>query len=152
NYLEVVKDRLYNPDKRGQEAKESAQYALHVSLLGVLKMMAPIMPYITEELYQLYFRQHGKAKSIHLSEWPAPGMKDDEAEKAGDFFVEVLEKVRKAKSERKLSLKATVKSLEIKGAITERLFSDMKEDLMAATGAEKITFSVGKESSVSVGI
>ena len=79
-------------------------------------------------------------------------MKDDEAEKAGDFFVEVLEKVRKAKSERKLSLKATVKSLEIKGAITERLFSGMKEDLMAATGAEKITFSVGKESSVSVGI
>jgi len=61
-------------------------------------------------------------------------------------------KLRKAKSERKLSLKATVKSLEIKGAITERLFSGMKEDLMAATGAEKITFSVGKESSVSVGI
>ena len=47
NYLEVVKDRLYNSEKRGLEGKESAQFGLYTSLLGTVKLMAPIMPFIT---------------------------------------------------------------------------------------------------------
>ena len=58
NYLEIVKDRLYNPDKRGKEARLSAQYSLYNSLLTVIKLMAPITPFITEELYQYFFKKH----------------------------------------------------------------------------------------------
>ena len=50
NYLEIVKDRLYNPDNRGVRERKSAQKALYDSILGVLKLMAPIMPHITEDL------------------------------------------------------------------------------------------------------
>ena len=39
NYLEISKDRLYNPDKRGKDARKAAQYCLHESLLSVLKML-----------------------------------------------------------------------------------------------------------------
>ena len=145
NYLEIVKDRVYNPDKRGKEAQESAQFGLYTSLLAILKLMAPIMPYITEEVYQLHFRQHEKAKSIHISQWPALDMKDGEAEKAGDFFVAVLEKVRKAKSEKKASLKTPVEKLVLKGPITKEQFGQVKEDLAAATGAKEIIFETASE-------
>ena len=37
HYLEIIKDRLYNEDKRGKTAKESAQYTLYTSLLSILK-------------------------------------------------------------------------------------------------------------------
>ncbi|GAJ10769.1 unnamed protein product, partial [marine sediment metagenome] len=56
NYLEIIKDRLYN-EKRGKEAKLSAQYGLYHSLLTIIKLMAPITPFITEELYQAFFKK-----------------------------------------------------------------------------------------------
>ncbi len=66
NYLEIVKKRIYN-NKKG---KESAQYILYHSLLALLKIIAPIMPFITEEIYQEHYRQTEKEKSIHISQWP----------------------------------------------------------------------------------
>jgi valyl-tRNA synthetase len=150
NYLEIVKDRVYNPDKRGKEAKESAQFGLYTALLAILKLMAPIMPYITEELYQLYFRQHEKAKSIHISEWPSFEMKDEEAEKAGDCFVAVLDKVRKAKSEKKMSLKSPVEKLVLKGPISQEQFEHMRLDLAAATSAKSTVFEHSEEVDVDI--
>ena len=55
NYLEIVKNRVYNGAK---EEKESAKYALYNALLAVIKMMAPITPFITEEIYQKYFKSN----------------------------------------------------------------------------------------------
>jgi len=66
-YLETVKGRVYNGTK---EEKESAFYTLYRSLLIILKLLAPIMPFITEEIYQTYYRRNEKTKSIHLCEWP----------------------------------------------------------------------------------
>ena len=37
NYLEIIKDRMYNPQNH-KEGKTGAQYALHKSVLSVLKM------------------------------------------------------------------------------------------------------------------
>ncbi len=141
NYLEIVKDRLYNPDKR--KGVESAKYTLYYSLLNILKLFAPVMPYITEEIYQLYFKGIEKDKSIHISSWPEYDSKlvDEKLEKVGDKLVEVISQVRKIKSEKKVSLKEPVKEIildmkedEVKGFI---------DDLKAVTKAEKVSF--GKE-------
>ena len=40
------------------------------SFLIILKLIAPIMPFITEEIYQEYFKKIEKDKSIHISGWP----------------------------------------------------------------------------------
>ena len=140
NYLEIVKDRLYNADKRGKEARESAQYSLYNTLLTILKLMAPITPFITEELYQHYFKQHEKDKSIHISKWPSFDMIDEKAEKAGDFFVFILQEVRKAKSAKNVSLKNPVKRILAKGKINVVEFNKIKQDLTATTNAEEIEF------------
>jgi len=139
-YLEIAKDRLYNPGKRGKHAKLSAQYTLYRVLLSILKLMAPITPFITEELYQHYFKGHEKVKSIHLSKWPSGYIIDEEAEKTGDFFVYVLQHARRAKSEQNLSLKKPAKRILAKGKITLEQFNAIKDDLIATANAEEIEF------------
>ena len=140
NYLEIIKDRLYNPEKRGKEARLSAQYGLYHTLLAILKMIAPVMPHITEEIYQLYFVKHEKVKSVHISLWPEPEKIDEKAEKIGDLVVYVVQKSRQAKSEKSLSLKAPLKNLVVKGKISEEEFGLAKEDIINSARAEKIEY------------
>ncbi|MBS3126294.1 valine--tRNA ligase [Candidatus Woesearchaeota archaeon] len=140
NYLEIVKDRLYNPEKRGREAKLSAQYTLYHSLLAILKLLAPILPYITEEIYHSYYAGKEKAKSIHVSAWPQPFKSDEDAEAAGNLVVYAVEAARRAKSEKNVSLKTPLKSLSLRGKIPKEEFEAVKEDILAATQAEKISY------------
>jgi len=140
NYLEIIKDRLYNPEKRGRDARLSAQYALYNALLAILKLMAPIIPHITEEIYQLYFAGHEKAKSIHISRWPGEFKADKRAEAAGNLVVYAVQKARQAKSEKNLSLKTPLRNLLVKGKVSQKDFESVKDDLTAATKAEKINY------------
>jgi len=156
NYLEIIKDRLYNPDQRGKEQRVSAQYGLYNTILAILKMMAPIMPNITEEIYQLYFKKHEKAKSIHISLWPKPEKlsdsknfqsADQKAEKIGDLAVYAVQKARQAKSEQNLSLKSPLKNLIIKGKISKEDFESVKQDIISATKTENISYEKLKQDS-----
>ncbi|HLC49806.1 MAG TPA: valine--tRNA ligase [Candidatus Nanoarchaeia archaeon] len=140
NYLELVKDRLYNTEIRNKEEKLSAQYGLYNSLITIIKIMAPIMPFITEELYQNYFRKHENAKSVHISKWPSLDLVDEHAEHIGDFVVEVVEFARKKKTEKQVSLKTPIKKLTIKASIEESDFEMVEADIKAATSSENIVF------------
>ena len=156
NYLEIVKDRLYNPDVRGKEERKAAQYSLYNGVLSCLKLMAPITPFFTEEIYHLYFDQKEELDSIHLSKWPEVNEKliDEDIEKAGDVAVEVIAAVRQAKNNAQKSLKEPIKRLTIetelfneseKGLKNSSSFSrekldDFLEDLKATTKAETIEF------------
>jgi valyl-tRNA synthetase len=133
NYLEIVKKRVYQG--KG-EAKVSAQYALYKSLLTMLKLIAPIMPFITEEIYQTYFKKTEKTKSIHICGWP-------EVEKEKDFkilgkFYEILSKVRQEKSKMQKPMNYEIR-LELKED-DYRLFRKelLEEDLQNVTNAREI--------------
>ncbi|QQG39439.1 MAG: valine--tRNA ligase [Candidatus Aenigmatarchaeota archaeon] len=141
NYLEIVKDKIYNPDKRGVLERRAAQHALYKSLFSVLQLYAPIMPYVTEEIYQSYFRERVKMTSIHKTIWPDAARVDAEFVAFGDSLLEIISAVRKAKSERSLSMKAPVKRLVMN--VDEKRAKPFLEDLYAVLNAEKIEF--GKE-------
>ncbi len=169
NYLEIVKDRLYNPDKRGEDARRSSQVALYHAVLGSLKMLAPIMPYITDEIYSHYFAKQEGLKSIHRSSWPELAEQwsfadeQEQAELVGDIGLDIIAAVRKFKSEQQLSLKAElselvlvapqgeevqkIEGLEKLGGF-EAAVKSMEADLKAVLKVEKISFS-GKAGSVS---
>ena len=144
-YLEIVKDRLYNPDKRGEESKKSAQYTLYNSLLTILKLFSPIMPFITEEIYHLYFKDKENKKSIHLEEWPAINKLDDNLEVMGSLFIDVVSRVRKFKTENKKTLKESVE-LTLPSNELKILFPAL-EDLKAVTNSRAI--KEGKEFKIS---
>ncbi len=135
-YLEIIKDRLYNPDKRSKQAKESAQYALYVTFTTILKLFAPIMPFITEEIYRTHF---GKT-SIHVSDWPIADSKkiNKKIEIAGDRAIQIISEVRKFKSKNNKSLKTEI-SLTLENT-DENLLKPFLEDLKAVTFAKEIKF------------
>jgi valyl-tRNA synthetase len=151
NYLEIVKDRLYNPEQRGTRERHSGQVALYHALLSVLKIYAPIIPHITEAIYLDYYAEKEKKKSIHISAWPTVNDKwnNPEAEKAGDLAITVLADVRKQKSERKISLKTEIPTLTITCTKEEeKLLSLVLADLKAATQAKEIAFIRGENITV----
>ena len=137
NYLEVIKDRLYNK-KRSKQERNSAKYTLYIVLLNALKLIAPIMPHITEEIYHSYFVKHEKAKSIHSSLWPKIDKKliDKKAEKIGDIAIDIISKVRQFKSKSNRSLKAEI-TLTISKEDAQKL-KPVLADIMAGTNTIEI--------------
>jgi len=135
NYLEIVKKRIYQGKGEG---KISAQYTLYKSLLTILKLIAPIMPFITEEIYQEYFKKTEKVKSIHISEWPEADKIKDSSD--FDIIVNNLSFVRQEKSKNKLPLNHPVKEFI---TMDYSIISNYIEDFMSASGA--LIIKPGKE-------
>ena len=141
NYLEIVKDRLYTPEKYGEQTL-SAKHALYTVSLGILKLFAPIMPHVTEELYHAHYAAVEKHLSIHQSSWSLyrPELLDVEAERVGDEVVAIVAAVRKFKSERQLSMKAPLAKL----VITTKLDLTLVEtEVLAVTGAKDLEHKKG---------
>jgi valyl-tRNA synthetase len=142
NYLEWVKGRLY--DSAG-EPRRAAQYTLYQTLLALLKLFAPIMPHITEEIYAHLFAQHAGARSIHLSAWPRAdeALIDAEAERAGEALLALTASVRRWKSARKVGLGAELARLTLATG-DEQLRAALHEsaaDLRSVTRAREILFA-----------
>jgi valyl-tRNA synthetase len=143
NYLEVAKDRLYNPDIRGNEGRKSAQYTLHYLISNTLKLFAPIVPFITEEIYQYFDKDN---ESIHISEWPElnENFDDNIFGETWDKFIEILKEVRQEKAKNNKSL-----TEEIVLTITDKdnkILITCLDDLKAVTKAKEI--KIGKKTEV----
>lgn len=104
-YLEMIKYRLYGSD---ESANAQAKQTLYEVFYAVLKMFAPIMPHLTEEIYQELFKKYEKAESINVSDMPKAGKEDKDSLKNGKLAVEVVIALRKWKVDGKLSLGAEV--------------------------------------------
>lgn len=138
NYLEIVKKRVYQG--KGNK-KKSAQYTLHKSLLIILKLIAPIMPFIAEEIYQTYFRKSEKDKSIHISKWPLAEVVYLDAWRHDDWaynkFLKVLSKVRQEKTKSQKPMNS-----EINFTLSEKDYTLLKvgflDDLHNVTNAKEI--------------
>ncbi len=153
NYLEIIKDRLYNPGIRGEEERRAAQFGLYTSILACLKLMAPITPHFTEEVYHLYFAEKEKCKSVHISKWPEYDKKfaDKKIEEAGDVAVKIIDAVRKYKAEKKMSLKDELNELIIKAADLKQL-EPFLDDLKAVTKAKRISFEGKADIEIAEGV
>jgi valyl-tRNA synthetase len=144
NYLEIVKKRLYNPEIYGQDSRRAAQYALQHGLEKTLKLLAPVMPFITEEIFQLRFAQKEGARSIHISAWPDPEQNwlDRQAEEIGDLAIAIIEAVRKEKSLKKLSLATPLPELHL--IASDKMQAKLKPVLRAiqdVTQAQELGFA-----------
>ncbi|MFP4112538.1 MAG: valine--tRNA ligase [Candidatus Woesearchaeota archaeon] len=143
NYLEIVKDRLYNPEERGEDAKRSAQYTLHTAITTILKLYAPFVSFVTEEIWNWHFSKENNFVSIHNSSWPEfnKELVSEEIEKKGDEIIKVIEAARKFKAEKQMSMKEELKKIIISTELNLQGFID---DLKATTKAKEVEFNSGE--------
>ena len=111
NYLELVKSRRYGNE--GEEGAASANRALTAALSAQLRLLAPYLPFVTEEVWSWW--QEG---SIHRAHWPRSEEVSSLAGDVGPLPLEVasavLAEVRKAKTEAKVSLRTEVESVTVR--------------------------------------
>ncbi|HVB62205.1 MAG TPA: valine--tRNA ligase [Ktedonobacteraceae bacterium] len=143
NYLELAKARLYGAPGSEQYA---AQWSLYHALFAVLQLLAPYLPYITEEIYQGLFRRWHGAALLHGTAWPAAPAAwiDEQAEALGEIILEILHKVRRYKAEQGWSVGAALETLHI-GAPLEHhaALTQLLIDLQSATRAKQIVLETG---------
>ncbi|MFQ6070522.1 MAG: isoleucine--tRNA ligase [Candidatus Aminicenantales bacterium] len=68
-YLDVIKDRLYCSSRK-DPIRKSAQTAIFLILKDTLCLMAPLLPFTTEEAWQFLPSFSGKEESVHLGHFP----------------------------------------------------------------------------------
>jgi isoleucyl-tRNA synthetase len=67
-YLDVLKDRVYTSGQ-GSRLRRSAQTAMYEVLVSLVKLMAPVLSFTAEEIWQ-YLRMPDKPASVHLAGFP----------------------------------------------------------------------------------
>jgi len=126
DYLELVKERAYGD--AADPSVRSAQAALALSLDVMLRLLAPVMPFATEEVWSWW-----KEGSIHTASWPTTS----EVAASGDPGVltavsAALVEIRGAKSRAKASMRTEVQAATFSGpAATLAALRSVEADLRA---------------------
>lgn len=158
NYLEIVKVRSYGLESQklenielSEEQKQdvaqkqiSAVLTLKITLNTILKLFAPFTPHLCEEIYSNLFKIEFKAtKSINaIGNWPKYELLPlaENHLQIGEESLKVISEVRKFKSDNNLSMKTTVKNIEISSIINLR--SNLG-DLKNVCNADEISLKDG---------
>ena len=135
DYLELVKQRSYAEDD--PEGRPSALASLSFALHTYLRLLAPFLPYVTEEVWSWRFAGEGRLQSVHTAPWPRVGEFEavPEFPVAGAYeaAVEVMSKIRGAKTLAQKNLRWPVATLTITG--TQEALDSLKpvtDDLLRA--------------------
>lgn len=148
NYLELVKNRVYG-NEGDAAAQMSAVHTIYHCLNGILRLFAPFVPHVTEELFSYIFDEdyakHGSIHARHM--WPqaVDYPCDADAEVAGIDCVSLLEAVRKQKSERSVSIKYPVEEIAVQVQqiyTQESMLRETFADLKGASNAQNVHLGV----------
>jgi valyl-tRNA synthetase len=117
--------------------------ALRLGLSVILRLFAPTLPYITEEIWSWAFAEEaspdaeGAARSIHAAAWPGAadfgGIEGPTHPESFDTATAALAAINKAKADAEVSMGRDVESLTLAAsAETLAIFEGVAEDVMAA--------------------
>ena len=148
-YVEMVKGRLQDPASR-----PVAQRVLASTLDALLRLLHPIIPFITEEVWQLLGQAAPErglaeiepaAESIMIASWPEVEITRQDAQIEARFarFQEVLEGLRKVRSQQNIPPKTPMRFSVRCDAATAQLLEPMKPYFEAMAGAHAAAWGSG---------
>ena len=140
-YIEAVKYRLYTDVS--DESRRAAKYTLRTVVETSLKLLAPIAPFFTEEVYQ-YFSD----ESIHTTLWPEvyDELISEEMEVKGETAVELIDEVRRFKSASKIPLNAELAEVNVYTSDESLvdIFKEFGDDIEGTLKIKDLAISQGK--------
>ncbi len=155
DYLELVKGRRYG--EQGPDGAGSANAVLTTSLSVLLRLFAPFLPFVTDEVWSWW-----REGSVHRAEWPSAGdlrsaLIDNtdgaaqEDERTYQFATELLFEVRKQRSEAKQPLKVPITKVIVRAPAADLTRLPLIEaDLRSALRVKAFATEVGEPLSVVV--
>ena len=133
NYIEIIKDQFFNPDKYKEEEILATKWTLHTTMFMILQMYAPYLPYITEYLYQLLFFSSQKIKSIHLTQLLQEIPTAKENNENINIILEIISNVRKLKTLNELALRTELAVLTLSISDKHKQLIKQEETIIKGT-------------------
>ena len=119
--IELAKPRVWGSQGNATE-RGSALSALRLGLNVLLRSFAPMLPYITEEIWSWVFAAETGQASIHRAPWPSAselaGVRPPDNPASFDLAMTCLNAINKAKSEAGVSAGRAVESLSLRANAT----------------------------------
>jgi valyl-tRNA synthetase len=159
NYLEICKVRSYglsaqilenvelNADQKNLiiQKQLSAIASLYFCLKNILKLFAPFIPHICEEIYSVIYKNefaekssiHARGNQVELN-INLEANNFENLDKIGNEFLAIIFEVRKYKSEKNISMKTSISILKIATKLNLSMISD---DILNVCNAQKIEFT-----------
>ena len=153
DYVELVKSRAYGEDW-APERSASARAALRAALSVLLRLFAPVLPFVTEEVWS-WWHESG---SIHRAPWPgptdttlSPGPPADPSQ--WGVVSEVLHSIRREKTENRRKPRAVVASLLITDTEPRLdLLRAAADDITAAGSVQELSWQVAGDGEAGVSV
>ncbi|WP_419914482.1 valine--tRNA ligase [Candidatus Poriferisodalis sp.] len=138
DYVELAKGRAYGG--QGDEAAADAHLTLTTALDVLLRLFAPFLPFVTEEIWSWW-----RGGSVHRSTWPDAGeieaLVRDRPSGAFELTASVLSEVRRAKTEARRSLRVPAEQVTVSAADEHiATLEQTRADLIDAGRIESLTF------------
>ena len=121
---------------------------MHHCLKTLLKLFAPYLPHVTEEIYSCLFVDDNNLVTQRNS-WPSTSefISDNNSEQLGDALVNILEAIRKTKASEKLSVSYPITNLYISPSKSNLDISSILDDLSNVSKSVKISMQKSKNMS-----
>ncbi|MGI6679354.1 MAG: valine--tRNA ligase [Dehalobacterium sp.] len=135
-YIELAKLRLYK--ETGVE-KHTAQYVLTQVLGGIMQLLHPFMPYITEEIYHHLPERSG---SVMRSNWPQANQMATfpEEREQMDLIMDVIRSIRNIRAEMNVPLGKKITIILLAGKKSEEILKTGQDYIQGLCQGEKIEF------------
>lgn len=141
-YVQLVRDRISSEDK-------SVKFVMKEIYLALIKLLAPITPFITEKIWQnLREKKIVKEESVHLSDWPKLDKKkiNKKLEKDFEFAFEIIEKGLAFRDEKKIGLRWPLSKAVVHSS--EKLNKEILEIIARQLNVKKVELKKSKKTKV----
>ena len=150
DYLELIKQRRYGAE--GEAAAGSANRAMQAAMSVLLRLFAPFLPFVTDEVWSWWHEG-----SVHRATWPASsditdliGGRSPEAAAAFKLASDVTARLRHQRSVNKRSFKVPIRATVASDEQQMQLLTRVQRDIASGNNAVSLTFQPGTELDVAV--
>ena len=164
-YIELTKPTLYDESAENSEARKATQGTLLYVLETVLRLLHPITPYVTEDIWQALPRGEDAPESIMVANWPVgrPQLEMNEARDSMETLIELITAIRGIRGETNVKPGVVIdevffvpgdekarRAIEVGASYIERLakvevVSVVEEERLSELGAAAASVAAGVE-------